>query len=290
MHVDVDVKVWVCVCAADLQRMERRQVDREEAYCIMANRLPCQLGSKLTMAACLRASLKRYNSMHRAGLPSRPALPAHHNTHAFARMHSPCVHVATRFVHVGKLLTHRMLTLVHWLLSMARTLTNVKWHYNPLMDVKADLLLTKQRELKRCNFVTTLLVRVESKWHGSTHAGQLTSCRDWCSVPMLCWPKWQSGRTGASSVRLYSSRLNDGMSAGPTALSPADMPSLSLPRVQSDTAGSRSTALQLRPGKQLEMMMHFDAQAEAAIAAEHRTQAWLLLQRPLASFPVLLPE
>ena len=101
----------VCVLRADLQRTERRQVDRVEAYCIMANRLPCQLGSKLTMAACLRASLKRYSSMQRAGLPSRPALPAHSHTHLstsaarYECQDCPCgkhtAHVEATVVHVG---------------------------------------------------------------------------------------------------------------------------------------------------------------------------------------------
>ena len=43
----------------------------------------------------------------------------------------------------------------------------------------------------------------------------------------------------------------------PSALSPADMPSSSLPTVESDTVGSRSTALHLGPDTQLEMMTLF---------------------------------
>lgn len=55
----------------------RLHVDSTEAYCIMAKRLGCHVGSEQTMAAWRRASLKRYMSMQRAGCPSRPARPAH---------------------------------------------------------------------------------------------------------------------------------------------------------------------------------------------------------------------
>ena len=65
-----------------LQMTARLHVDRTEAYCIMAKRLGCHVGSEQTMAAWRRASLKRYMSMQRAGCPSRPARPAH--------MHLPC--------------------------------------------------------------------------------------------------------------------------------------------------------------------------------------------------------
>ena len=60
-----------------LQMRARLQVERAAAYCMTAYRLACHVGSKLMIAAWRSASPKRYMSMHLAGCPSRPALPAH---------------------------------------------------------------------------------------------------------------------------------------------------------------------------------------------------------------------
>lgn len=62
----------------DLQIRALLQVERAAEYCMTAYRLACHVGSKLMIAAWRSASPKRYISMHLAGCPSRPALPAQH--------------------------------------------------------------------------------------------------------------------------------------------------------------------------------------------------------------------